>query len=200
MVAQCSYSITRNTVSCVAQPFFTFSRDIWPLTQKIIANSGKSRFSGFLLGDGKIRYFESRSGRPNQDFLVRPNRTRTELVSNKGGTFTKVKQFFVGFSIHTLNGKATNAVTNGRNKCFLMWRILIKFRNFGQISSSSHRTSEFGRTRTVRSTTRESTYLYVVLTGKSCTGTGYVLYFNFSSVTSPSRHKLTQTCIKYQSW
>ncbi len=43
--------------------FLQFSvnlRDIWPLTPKIIANSGKTRYSGLLLGDGKVHYIESR--------------------------------------------------------------------------------------------------------------------------------------------
>ena len=43
--------------------FLQFSdnlRDIWPLTPKIIANSGKTRNSGLLSGDGKVHYIESR--------------------------------------------------------------------------------------------------------------------------------------------
>ena len=64
-----------------------------------------------------------------------PNRTRTEPVSNKIGTFTKVKQFFAGFSSKKLNGQASKAVINGcnkGNKYFLMWRFPISSEILGQ--------------------------------------------------------------------
>ena len=94
-----------------------------------------------------------------------PNRTRTEPVSNKIGTFTKVKQFFAGFSSKKLNGQASKAVINGcnkGNKYFLMWRFPISSEILGQFrhllvenriyvvfwfgSGSVDRTSWFGRT------------------------------------------------------
>ena len=64
-----------------------------------------------------------------------PNRTRTEPVSNKIGTFTKVKQFFAGFSSKKLNGQAKKSVINGcnkGNKYFLMWRFPISSEILGQ--------------------------------------------------------------------
>ena len=94
-----SYPMTRNKISCVAQlSSFNFCcdlRDIWPLTPRIITNSGKSRFSGLLSGEGKIRYIESR--------LYLGTSSINHLNQKQSNNFTKLKKSFINCCIQKIS-------------------------------------------------------------------------------------------------